>query len=294
MTEAKKHIYEESSQYRHWRFSPSELWELRQSCNSKTIQRVREYIMEEQDVQDIDFITADEQVKLCRYYEQQLQTICAYLKLPDVCMATAVIYTKRFFLRNSIMDYHPKDILLTCLFLSTKSEGERMSIDEFGKNLQIPNTEMILKLEFIVSQGLRFEYLIHHPYRAAYGHYLDIQRVFHKNGELDMSLLKDTYDRVKDVIGKILLTDLPLIYQPAQLAVAAFIIAGKNNGFDIKVKEYLVQRLDKDLVDTLYTMTILMDEVLEESQQVPLELAQGIDKRLQSCRNPLKNPESKL
>ncbi|KAI8072500.1 cyclin-like protein [Gongronella butleri] len=290
-------LFEESSQYRHWRFSAPQLWELRQTCNSQTIQRIRPLLAKENggDEKNIEFVTADEQVKLCRYYEQQLQSICTYLKLPVLVMATAVIYLKRFFLRNSIMDYHPKDILLTCLFLSTKSESQRMSIEDFGKSLQLPNTDMILRLEFVVSQGLSFEYMVHHAYRPAYGYFLDMQHAFHTNdGDLDMDVLKSTYEKAQEKIDNMLLTDLPLIYQPSQLAVAAFVIAGKHNGFDLKMRAYLEQRLDKELVNTLYTMAILMDEFLEENQPVKMELAQDIDKRLRLCRNPLKNPESAM
>ncbi|KAI8075962.1 cyclin-like protein [Halteromyces radiatus] len=291
-------LYEESSQYRHWRFSPSQLWEIRQSCNEAAIQRVRKNIEEDKaaskttsEEKEPVFITADEQVKLCRYYEEQIQVICPHLKLSDMVMATALIYMKRFFLRNTMMDYHPKDILFTCLFMATKSESERISISDFGKNLQLPNTDMVLSLEFTVSQGLQFEYMVHHPYRAAYGYYLDIQ---HTGDPIDLELLQATYNQVGGVIKKMLLTDLPLIYQPSQLAIAAFIIAGQHNGFDLRVKRYLEQRLDKELADTLYTMTILIDETLIENAPVPLSVATEIDARLRSCKNPAKNPESAL
>ncbi|KAI9305465.1 cyclin-like protein [Cunninghamella echinulata] len=298
-------LYEESSQYRHWRFSPSELWEIRQSCNTSAIKRIRENIEQDKKARTIDesdnnkepdYLTADEQVKLCRYYEQQLQIICAFLKLPNTVMATGVIYMKRFFLRNTAMDYHPKDVLLTCLFLATKVESERISIEEFGKNLRLPNTDMILQLEFTVSQGLQFEYFVHHPYRAAYGYFLDVQ--YTKEGQLDptidMGLLKETYGEVNNIIKRILLTDLPFIYQPAQLAIAAFIIAGKNNGFDLRMRTYLEHHFDKELSDTLYTMTILIDEALEENAQVPKDIATEIDLKLRSCMNPATNSESAL
>ncbi|KAI8086275.1 uncharacterized protein BX664DRAFT_335394 [Halteromyces radiatus] len=269
-------LYEESSQYRHWRFSPSQLWEIRQSCNEAAIQRVRKNIEEDKaaskttsEEKEPVFITADEQVKLCRYYEEQIQVICPHLKLSDMVM----------------------DILFTCLFMATKSESERISISDFGKNLQLPNTDMVLSLEFTVSQGLQFEYMVHHPYRAAYGYYLDIQ---HTGDPIDLELLQATYNQVGGVIKKMLLTDLPLIYQPSQLAIAAFIIAGQHNGFDLRVKRYLEQRLDKELADTLYTMTILIDETLIENAPVPLSVATEIDARLRSCKNPAKNPESAL
>ncbi|CAO3633577.1 unnamed protein product [Cunninghamella blakesleeana] len=301
---SKPSLYEESSQYRHWRFSPAELWEIRQSCNTKAIKRIRENIKEDWDSRidesfdnkEPDFLTADEQVKVCRFYEQQLQNMCAYLKLPNTVMATAVIYMKRFFLRNTVMDYHPKDILLTCLFLATKVENERISIDEFGKSLKLPNTDMILQLEFTVSQGLQFEYSIHHPYRASYGYFLDIQ--YNKDGSkdtsLDMDLLKETYARVSTIIKEIYLTDLPFIYQPAQLAIAAFIIAGKNNGFDLRIRSYLEHHFDKELSDTLYTMTILIDETLEDNPPVTKDIATEIDRKLRTCMNPATNTNSAL
>ncbi|KAI8337414.1 cyclin-like protein [Chlamydoabsidia padenii] len=291
--------YEESSQYRHWRFSPAQLWEIRQSSNESAIKRVRGNLVEEKAVTDTlstetkepDFLTADEQVKLCRYHEEQIQAICPHLKLSDMVMATAIIYMKRFFLRNTMMDYHPKDILFTCLFMATKSESERISIDEFGKNLHLPSTDRVLALEFPVSQGLQFEYMVHHPYRAAYGYFLDIQ---HASDPVDMELLQATYGQVNEVIKKMLLTDLPLIYQPSQLAVAAFIIAGKHNGFDLRIKRYLEKRLDKELADTLYTMTILIDETLLENSSVSRNVARELDARLRLCMNPAKNPDSAL
>ncbi|ORZ25671.1 cyclin-like protein [Absidia repens] len=296
MEQSKPLAYEQSSQYRHWRYSPAQLWEIRQACTEAAIERVRKNIEEDrkaanEPMDEINFLTADEQVKLCRYYEGQIQAICPHLKLSDMVMATAVIYMKRFFLRNTMMDYHPKDILFTCLFMATKSESERMSIDEFGKNLQLPTTDMVLALEFPVSQGLKFEYMVHHPYRPAYGYYLDIQ---HSGDPVDMSLLRDTYGQVNGVIKKILLTDLPLIYQPSQLAIAAFIIAGKHNGFDLRIRRYLEQRFDKELADTLYTMTILIDETLIENASVSVSVATEIDARLRLCKNPAKNPESAL
>lgn len=51
-----------------------------------------------------------------------------------------------------------------------------------------------------------------------------------------MKTLKETYGKVDTIIAEMLLTDLPLIFQPSQLALAAFIIAGKDNGFEAYVR----------------------------------------------------------
>lgn len=73
------------------------------------------------------------------------------------------------------MIFNPFSHRYTCLFLATKAENERMSIDEFCQKLRVPSADSVLNLEFTVSQGLKFEYCIYHPYRAAYGFFLDLQ-----------------------------------------------------------------------------------------------------------------------
>ncbi|KAI7906495.1 cyclin-like protein [Cokeromyces recurvatus] len=184
MTDKKPNIYEESTQYQHWRFSPAQLWEIRNKNTENAINRLKKHnqletTMDNSDANNIkEYLTAAEELKLCRFYEMQLQIMSKHCKFNDMVMATAVIYMKRFFLYNSTMDYHPKDIFLTCLFLATKSESERISIENFGKQLRLPSTKNVLGLEFIVSQGLKFQYYVHHPYRPAYGFFLDMQVIY--------------------------------------------------------------------------------------------------------------------
>ncbi|KAI9026631.1 cyclin-like protein [Phycomyces nitens] len=225
---------------------------------------------------------------LCRFYEKQLQEICKHLKLTEMVMATAVVYMKRFFLHNTVMDYHPKDILLTCLFLATKSESERVSIDDFGRNLKLPSTTSVLDLEFTVSQGLKFEYYAHHPYRPAYGFFLDIQTT-----GADIKLLKETYNKVGQVVGDILLTDLPFLYMPSQLALAAFVVAGKNNGFDGQIHRYIEERFG-DQANALESIVESIIKILSQVVPVTKEQATQVDYRLRICMNPAKNPNSVL
>ncbi|KAI8370472.1 cyclin-like protein [Radiomyces spectabilis] len=291
-TKSKPPVYQESSQYRHWRFSPEQIWDIRRSRTTSAVDRVRKNVQEDMVTnqrhvpENTQYLTVDEEMALCRFYEKQLQGICKHLKFTEMVMATAVIYMKRFFLYNTAMDYHPKDVLLTCLFLATKSESERISIDEFGKSLQLPSTKSILNLEFTVSQGLKFEYYVHHPYRPAYGFFLDMQA-------MDKKLLKETYAKVPGVIGDMLLTDLPLIYQPSQLGLAAFLIAGKDNGFATQVQSYIEKRFPQNTKDLL-DIAEKVAETIQKTMAVTPEQAKEIDYRLRICTNPAKNPESAL
>lgn len=180
-------------------------------------------------------------------------------------------------------------ISLTCLFLATKSESERISIEDFGKNLRLPSTAGVLNLEFTVSQGLKFQYYIHHPYRPAYGFFLDMQ-----TGPTDMKLLKETYKKVNTTIAEILLTDLPLIYQPTQLALAAYMIAGETNGFDQQVKRYIQDRFgDQDATNLLSIMNSIIGS-FKIVKKVTKEEAKEIDLKLKHCMNPAMDPNSAM
>ncbi|KAI8365884.1 cyclin-like protein [Choanephora cucurbitarum] len=300
MTEQQKKpsVFEESTQYQHWRFSPEKIWDIRNKSTEAAISRVRRNLQEEINEHtnttehiERDYLSAKEEHALCSFYEIQLQAMSKHCHFSNLVMATAVIYMKRFYLHNTVMDYHPKDVFLTCLFLATKSESERISIDDFGKTLRLPNTANVLKLEFTLSQGLKFQYYVHHPYRPAYGFFLDMQTA----PAMDMKALKETYKRVDKTIADILLTDLPLIYQPSQLALAAFMIAGKDNQFDQQIKQYIQHRFSEQEATTLLDV---LEGILAYYRAVPAKVTQEearkIDYKLKLCMNPAMNPDSAM
>lgn len=135
MSENRKlNIYEESSQYQHWRFSPEQLWDIRNKTTEAAINRVKRNVQEEMvkktfesnlnmclyinqeatsedQTEKREYLSAKEELQLCQFFEKQIQLMSKPLKLSDMVMATAVIYMKRFYLYNTVMDYHPKDIL---------------------------------------------------------------------------------------------------------------------------------------------------------------------------------------
>ncbi|EIE78549.1 hypothetical protein G6F46_012379 [Rhizopus delemar] len=283
----KPQIYEESTQYQHWRFSPEQLWDIRNKRTTEAIERVKKTRGKELEadstevIKDEDYLSAKEELALCRFYEKQLQGMCKHLKFSDMVMATAVIYMKRFFLYNTVMDYHPKDIFLTCLFLATKSESERISIEDFGKKLRLPSTVSVLNLEFTVSQGLKFQYYVHHPFRPAYGFFLDMQQA------IDVKILKVIYKQaVNQTIPDILLQDLPLIYQPSQLALAAFVHASRENGCEELVTGYIHKKFGEKDAGHLLNMIERILEFLTSDKAVTHEEAKKIDYRLRIVMNP--------
>lgn len=181
---------------------------------------------------------------------------------------------------------------LTCLFLATKSESERISIEDYKTRLGLGSASRILDLEFTVSQGLKFQYYVHHPYRPAYGFFLDMQ-----TGPTEIKLLRETYRSVtSDVITKILMTDLPLIYQPTQLALAAFMIAGESNGFDSQVEKYIMDRFGekKDAESLLSILEDIIKIYKRDQEPTGKDEAKAIDLKLKNCNNPAMNPDSAM
>jgi cyclin H len=114
-------------------------------------------------------------------------------------------------------------------------------------------------------------------------------------GLKDTELLKETYDKANNtVIAKILLTDLSLIYQPTQLALAAFMIAGEKSGFDAQVETYIKDRFGEN--DAKSLLSIIKGIITSYKTEMPItqDEAKAIDRKLKMCKNPAMNPKSAL
>jgi len=147
---------------------------------------------------DVLFLTADEELLLVRHYLTKVVQLCGHFRFPEEVEATATTYIKRFYLTNTVMDWHPKNVMygqlkffsvtlyvaysglclanrLTALFLATKTTNNPISLDSYAAH--IPRTEPadVLELEFLVAQSLGFDFAIWHPHRALWGAWLDLQ-----------------------------------------------------------------------------------------------------------------------
>ncbi|KAI9504268.1 hypothetical protein GGI25_002505 [Coemansia spiralis] len=314
----KPQLYEQASQYRHWRFTRESLDKLRAANNERGIERVLRGLREEAHVDDDhsmletrvseatnNLLTPAEELELIDYYLQMIKVYAqSYRKngllkpeALDNVKATAINFMKRFYLHNVVFDYPPKSIMLTCFYLATKVENAFMKIDDFVRPLQAAETkrgskvqtknEDILELEFVVIQSLQFELAVHHPYRAAYGLYLEMQAYIN-----DAALLKDVFDRSHHYIDLSLFTDLVFLYQPPQIALGAFKLAAREKDLDIDT--YLTQRFDARLLEMLFTVLDDIQDTVSAFKNTSQKDAQVIDRKLILCRNPEKNPSSKL
>ncbi|OZJ05989.1 hypothetical protein BZG36_01234 [Bifiguratus adelaidae] len=301
-------LIESTSQYRHWRFSQRQLRDIRHASNVAAVERVKANVKEEQSAHDeeerpdqaVEYLNWDDERLLVRFYAQRLQEFCRVLKFSDTVRATSITFLKRFYLHNTVMDYHPKDILYACLFLATKVENEVMPLDDFASKLRIADVQSVLSMEFTVCQGIKFEFTIQHPIRPCRGFFLDMQ-----HSTSDTKALREIYNAAHNLILSSLLTDLCFLYQAPQIALACLQKAASLQHSDI-VDKYIETRLLNTSDTSASTepgrlaksdlQRVLKDiqEVLDKDENVSMDVARQLDRRLRICQNPAKNPESAL
>ncbi|KZT53732.1 C/H/G cyclin [Calocera cornea HHB12733] len=93
-------------------------------------------------------------------------------------VATAVVYFKRFYLKNNICETDPYIVVPTCLYVATKieevplhfkpiaTETKNMYVQDYGLQITMPDPQSIAEMEFYLLEDLDFHLIVHHPYRT--------------------------------------------------------------------------------------------------------------------------------
>lgn len=70
---------------------------------------------------NVSFLDAQEEHLLVKLYITKVPQLCGHFRFPEEVEATAMSYLKRFYLSNTVMDWHPKNVMyvyLCCYFSS--------------------------------------------------------------------------------------------------------------------------------------------------------------------------------
>ncbi|CCO27387.1 Putative cyclin-H [Rhizoctonia solani AG-1 IB] len=176
----KQPLYESSTQFKHWRFSPEQLAKSRRELNHAAVESLKKLFDDEEpgSTSAVQFLTPEEERALVVYYARVIGSMCVRIGLSEEVEATATSYLKRFYLKNTVMDWHPMNVTITILFLATKTSNMPISLDYYVSKLPSGKTEAadVLALEFLVAQSLNFEFAVWHAHRALWGIVLDVQR----------------------------------------------------------------------------------------------------------------------
>ena len=164
-------------------------------------------------------MNADEEILLIKLYITKITQLCALFRFPEEVEATAVTYLKRFYLKNTVMDWHPKNVMcvfsscpfkrwsinpsscrLTALFLATKTTNNPISLEAYVTHIPKTAPKDVLDLEFLVAQSLNFEFAVWHAHRSLWGIWLDIQVQMLLTLDL-LILFSLFYRRYKELMG---------------------------------------------------------------------------------------------
>jgi cyclin H len=233
-------MFSTSTQSKSWMFNnEDDLNKLRESANLKHIQTYGRHINEA--ARYDYFLTAEEEKIMVKRYEIRLRDFCKRFQPPMTrcVIGTAFHYFKRFYIHNSVMNHHPKEIMVTCIYLACKVEEFNVSIQQFVGNLKGDRekaTDIILNNELLLMEQLNFHLSIHNPFRPVEGLLIDIKTRCTLN---DPERLRPGTEHF---LERAFLTDVVLLYSPSQVALAAVLHAASK----------LQENLDSYVTDTLF------------------------------------------
>uniref|UniRef100_A0A3Q3W018 Cyclin-H n=1 Tax=Mola mola TaxID=94237 RepID=A0A3Q3W018_MOLML len=262
-------MFHNSSHMKFWIFkSEDELEHMRYTAN----QKFRNKILDSgrPGVTDSMFLGRGEEDVLFRHYERRVLDFCNAFKpvMPKSVVGTAVMYFRRFYLNNSIMEYHPRIIMLTCAYLSCKVDEFNVSSSQFVGNLlqesqagQERVLEQILEYELLLIQQLNFHLVVHNPYRPMEGLLIDLKTRYPalENPE---SLRKSA----DDFLTQAAMTDAGLLFPPSQIALTAILYSASRAG--LNMESYLTECLglkgDKETLSKMYDSMRRMKTLLKK------------------------------
>ena len=162
------------------------------------------------------------------------------LKLPLSVETCALAYFQRFYLRNSVMDYHPRDLMYTVLWVACKVEHyparflrpEKVRVGDSSKDFSFDAkafamlaatkdapmaTDDLIRLEQVLLQSLDYNFMVFHPYRALRG----LVESWAAGAGQEVLSSDSLLTRGEAKLCEWLQTDLALMYHPAELALTA-------------------------------------------------------------------------
>ncbi|KAL0575986.1 hypothetical protein V5O48_005986 [Marasmius crinis-equi] len=219
--------------------------------------------------------------------------ICGRFRFPEEVEATAVSYLKRFYLKNTVMDWHPKNVMLTAVFLATKTTNNPISLEAYTNHIPKTAASDVLDLEFLVAQSLRFEFAVWHAHRALWGMWLDLQSL--PDTPLDFATSQShIYDSALASVRNSRLTDAELVYTPSQVALASLYLADRDLALKwLRSKEDKLRSGTDTPPDVLASVEAIAEIITKRGHAPDVEAVREVDRRLKLCKNPEKVVGSK-
>lgn len=232
-------FFTQSTQYKNWTLkSKEELENNRKQLHSKALEKINEYHKANNMKISDPPPTFEELHRLSHFYVSKIFDYCKYFKFPLRLCHTAITFFQRFYSFQhgfSMFEFDPKEILITCIFLATKTEHCYISLSDYLKKLPKIEINTIKKLEFVVCKSLNYQFFVHHALFPLRGIFYDLQRRINKDGKdevnkgIGLDLLQSIHDKALDLINsRVVFSDLFFTHYPSQVGLAVFFIAAKE------------------------------------------------------------------
>ncbi|EPY54228.1 TFIIH complex cyclin Mcs2 [Schizosaccharomyces cryophilus OY26] len=284
--------FRQSSHFRDWIFTEDELQKRRTQINQEFTKVVRQRLLEDLALQNKDAsdsnlpptLDQNEELELVNYYTYQLNVLSSTMSLPTHIRAAATLFFKRFYLTNSVMEYNPKIISFTTLYLATKTNDHYIPIEHFCKNLPKTTPDQVLEYEFNVCQALNWDLFIWLPFRPLQGFLLDFQVVI---PETPMETLFECHDQSKRFLVETLHSDVYFFYSPSIIALSGIYHTNPS---------LCLNYLQAKSINSIHDLIISISNSLDSTKNAKLdrEKAKDYGKKLYFCMDPLKKKNSTL
>eukprot|EP01099_Mayorella_cantabrigiensis_P007234 TRINITY_DN6319_c0_g1_i1.p1 TRINITY_DN6319_c0_g1~~TRINITY_DN6319_c0_g1_i1.p1 ORF type:complete len:171 (+),score=30.36 TRINITY_DN6319_c0_g1_i1:25-513(+) len=154
-----------SSQKARWIWKKDALLERRTLLFNQRLEEVANSLGIPRNVASTLVLTIEEEEAFKQYYAHKIPLICVNINVPDKVSLTGLTYFKRFYMKQTVQKYHPKDILPTCIFLACKTEESNIPVEQIAKPLN-SQIETIIQTEVVVLDTIDFDLMIYHPSRT--------------------------------------------------------------------------------------------------------------------------------
>ncbi|GAA5956723.1 hypothetical protein JCM3765_005719 [Sporobolomyces pararoseus] len=106
-----------------------------------------------------------------------MQKMCKRLNLRQQVLATAIVFFRRFYLRNSYCETEPTLVAAACVYVAAKAEETPVHVksavseakavfNEMGMTTFVADNNRLAEMEFYLIEELDFHLIVFHPYRA--------------------------------------------------------------------------------------------------------------------------------
>ena len=190
-------------------------------------------------------LSVEDETLLCAFYESKLQDICRQDfpgRLTERVLAAASVFFKRFYLCEPMSSEEPKGLMLAAIYLAAKVEEERVTVEELVPRYAKLKPEELLALEMRLLQALSFQVVTRSPFRCLSGLMHELHADL-ADGGVNKTLsgaaaktkdashdasLESVHRAAISHVCRMLRTDVPLLFSPQLIALAALDAAARE------------------------------------------------------------------